>query len=187
MTTEDFTKRMTNIPFAWSSVGKAAIILLVCGGVALVVGLLYASGAADSSAQDIQPVSFSHKFHAGQLEISCLFCHRYAHVSSVAGVPSMQLCMGCHQNLGEETPETKKLLGYWENGTPIQWIRLQRLPDFVYFTHEMHLHHGVDCVHCHGRVEEMPHTPRASSFEMGWCLSCHRQQGGSLDCLTCHK
>jgi hypothetical protein len=51
----------------------------------------------------------------------------------------------------------------------------------------MHLHHGVECAQCHGRVEEMPHTPRASSFEMGWCLSCHRQQGGSLDCLTCHK
>ena len=177
---------MAATAFAWKSVGKAAIILFACGGVALVVGLLYASGAADSSAQDIQPVSFSHKLHAGQLEVSCLFCHRYAQVSPVAGVPSMQLCMGCHQNFKEETPETQKLLAYWENETPIQWVRLQRLPDFVYFTHEMHLHHGMECVQCHGRVEEMSYTPRAATFEMGWCLSCHRREGGSLDCLTCH-
>jgi hypothetical protein len=21
---------------------------------------------------------------------------------------------------------------------------------------------------------------------MGWCLGCHREQGASVDCLTCH-
>lgn len=178
---------MTSTSFAWRSAVKAAFIVLAVGGVALVVGLLYAKGASDSSSQDIQPVSFSHKLHAGQLKISCLFCHRSADVSPVAGVPSLSLCMGCHQNLKEESSEMKKLLGHWESQTPIQWVRLQRLPDFVYFTHEMHLHHGMECIHCHGRVEDMPHTPRAATFEMGWCLSCHRREGGSLDCLTCHQ
>lgn len=178
---------MKGTPLAWRSVGKAVFIVLAVGGGALVVGFLYASGSADSLEQDVQPVAFSHRLHAGQLEVSCLYCHRYAPVSPVAGVPSVQLCMGCHQNFKEQTSETKKLLAYWENETPIQWVRLQRLPDFVYFTHEMHLHHGMECIHCHGRVEDMPHTPRAATFEMGWCLSCHRREGGSLDCLTCHQ
>ena len=166
---------------------KAALVVVGCGGVALTIGLLYAEGSKDLSTQDIQPVAFSHALHAGRLEVSCQFCHRGAEISPVAGVPSMHLCMSCHRNLSTQTGETKKLLKSWNEQVSIQWTRLQRLPDFVYFTHEMHLFRGVQCVECHGRVEMMSSTPRAASFEMGWCLSCHRQRGASRDCLTCHR
>ena len=26
----------------------------------------------------------------------------------------------------------------------------------------------------------------AQKLEMGWCIKCHRQNGASQDCLTCH-
>jgi predicted CXXCH cytochrome family protein len=37
-----------------------------------------------------QPVAFSHRSHAGQNQIPCLYCHVNARRSSVAGIPSVQ-------------------------------------------------------------------------------------------------
>ncbi|HEY7531682.1 MAG TPA: cytochrome c3 family protein [Nitrospiraceae bacterium] len=173
---------------AWDrSTVRATLILLLTGFMAASVGLLYSTGSSDSTEQDLQPVAFSHVQHAGELKVDCLYCHRSASTSPVSSIPSMQLCMGCHRNLANETTETRKLSAYWEQQKPIPWVRLQRLPDFVYFTHEMHLKTGLQCINCHGNVERMPYTPRAASYEMGWCLSCHQQRGASRDCWTCHK
>lgn len=166
---------------------SASVVLLLTGLGAVGVGVLYSAGSSDSGVQDRQPVAFSHARHAGELKVDCLYCHRSAAASAVASVPSMQLCMSCHRNLANETSETRKFLSYWENREPIPWVRLHRLPDFVYFTHEMHLQQGLQCVSCHGNVDRMPYTPRAASYEMGWCLSCHQARGASQDCLTCHK
>lgn len=165
----------------------ATAFLIGTGMLAGAIGLLYSKGSADLAGADTQPVRFSHELHAGRLQIDCLYCHRVAEQSSAAGIPSMRLCMGCHQNLGAETTETRVLLEHWKKQTPVSWIRLQRLPDFVYFTHERHLSHGLQCVTCHGIVDAMPYTPRAATYEMGWCLSCHQQRGASRDCWTCHK
>ena len=169
------------------STTRGIIVLALTALAAAGVGLLYSTGSSDSMSQDIQPVAFSHARHAGDLQVHCLYCHRAATASATAGVPSMHLCLTCHQNLAKEQAETLKLLAYWENQEPIEWNRLQRLPDFVYFTHEMHLRSGLDCVNCHGHVEQTASTPRAPSFEMGWCVSCHTTRGASRDCWTCHK
>jgi hypothetical protein len=167
----------------WQGLG----ILSLAGICAMVVGLLYSKGSADSPAQDRQPIPFSHAFHAGQLNLDCLYCHRAAHQSPTAGIPSLHLCMGCHQNLDANQQGIQTLFDHWKLQQPVAWVRLQRLPDFVYFTHERHLAHGLECSTCHGEVQRMTTTPRASTFEMGWCLSCHQQRGASRDCVTCHK
>lgn len=163
-----------------------ALLAVATIAVALVVGFLYSQTSADLRGQDRQPIAFSHQVHAGQLQINCLFCHRHPAQSSVASVPSVSLCMMCHRGLKEKSAETEKLLVYWNNKRPIPWIRLQRLPDFVRFTHEMHLNAGFKCVECHGEVARMPQTPRAATYEMGWCLRCHERHRASKDCFTCH-
>jgi len=166
---------------------QSAVILLLTGLVAAGIGFLYSKGSADLADQDRQPIAFSHEFHAGKLAIDCLYCHRFAHQSPTAGIPTMNICMGCHRNIDADSDGHKTLLDHWERQQPVSWVRLQRLPDFVYFTHERHLAHGVQCVDCHGRVDATPYTPRAATYEMGWCLACHQQRGASRDCLTCHK
>lgn len=163
------------------------ILALVSGGVALGLGALYAIGSADLAVQDRQPIPFSHRLHAGTLQVDCRYCHRYAGQSPVAGVPSMALCQTCHQALEAHSSGAAALQAYWNQQEPIPWVRLQRLPDHVYFTHEMHLLAGLSCQSCHGDVERMSGTPRAPTYEMGWCLTCHQQQGASLDCWVCHK
>lgn len=133
-----------------------------------------------------QPVTFSHKVHAGDFKIHCLYCHTYARRSPVAGVPSMQLCMGCHNNVRSDHPEIEKLKAYWERKEPIAWTRVYSTPDFVHFNHKRHVRAGIECQTCHGPVETMEEVRRVSSLEMGWCIECHEQRSASIDCATCH-
>jgi hypothetical protein len=134
-----------------------------------------------------QPILFSHKLHAGEKEIPCQYCHVYAGRSPVAGVPSVQTCMGCHSLVAVRQPEVRKLAAYWQERQPVPWAQVHRLPDFVYFSHKRHVRAGVRCQECHGPVEGMEEVVRVSSLEMGWCLNCHNQRGASVDCATCHK
>jgi hypothetical protein len=46
--------------------------------------------------EPVQPIEFSHRLHAGKLEISCLYCHFAAATSRHAGIPPASLCMNCH-------------------------------------------------------------------------------------------
>src|SRR5262245_53617117 len=44
----------------------------------------------------VQPIPFSHKHHAGLYQVDCQYCHTGTNRSAVAGVPSDEVCMGCH-------------------------------------------------------------------------------------------
>ena len=130
-----------------------------------------------------QPIAFSHKVHAGDNEIPCMYCHTQARRSISAGVPSVSKCMGCHNEVATERPQIRKLINYWDNKEPIPWIKVHDLPDFVHFTHKRHVLADIECQTCHGPVETMDRirvTSRAldGSFqldrpwEMGLCLNC---------------
>jgi hypothetical protein len=65
-------------------------------------------------------------------------------------------------------------------------------PDFVYFSHRPHVAAGLNCEQCHGDVSQMAEAEYQGDQNMGWCLSCHRQQAPEkqvklTDCATCHK
>ncbi|MFQ5695093.1 MAG: cytochrome c3 family protein [Terriglobia bacterium] len=134
-----------------------------------------------------QPIAFSHRLHAGERQVPCQYCHAYARRSTVAGVPSVQACMGCHQVIAVRKAEVRKLADYWKQREPIPWLKIHNLPDFVYFSHKRHVRAGVQCQECHGPVETMEVVTQQASLEMGWCLTCHQQRGAPIDCATCHK
>lgn len=46
-----------------------------------------------------QPIEFSHRLHAGELAIDCLYCHYGARESRTAGIPAASICMGCHKHV----------------------------------------------------------------------------------------
>ena len=134
-----------------------------------------------------QPIAFSHKLHAGDSRIQCLYCHFGARTSRHAGIPPVNVCMNCHGMLTKQSVDIEKLKELVERRQPAQWIKVHNLPDFVYFTHEMHMKGGLQCADCHGQVDRIRETPRAATYEMGWCLACHRERRASVDCWTCHK
>lgn len=134
-----------------------------------------------------QPIAFSHKTHAGDYQISCLYCHANARRSTVAGIPSVQFCMGCHKITAADKPEIQKLKGYWDRQEPIAWIKIFGQPDFVHFSHVAHVRANVTCSTCHGEVQTMDRVQKAVDLTMTRCLTCHRDRHASIDCVTCHK
>ena len=136
-----------------------------------------------------QPINFSHKIHAGEYEIPCMYCHIQARRSISAGVPSVNKCVNCHKSIATERPQIRRLMEYWQNREPIPWIKVHDLPDFVYFPHKRHVAAGVECQTCHGQVETMQVIRREAPLKMGWCMECHKKNEveNGLDCWTCHK
>lgn len=47
--------------------------------------------------EPVQPIAFSHRLHAGELAIQCLYCHSGAERSRYAGIPAASTCMNCHR------------------------------------------------------------------------------------------
>ncbi len=134
-----------------------------------------------------QPVPFSHRIHAGVNAIGCEMCHAYAEHSPVAGIPSMARCYGCHKFVGRDKAEVQLVVKTYQDGKVLEWNRVYRVPDHVFFTHERHVAAGLRCQTCHGEVEKMDVVRQVSPLTMGWCVDCHRQRGAPTDCVTCHK
>ena len=167
---------------------KKLILLVITGVIAFGIGYgineLYFAGK-----DPVQPINFSHRIHAGDNKIPCLYCHVFAERSRVSGVPNVQRCMGCHKIIKTDSPEIQKVAGYWDRQEPIPWVKVHNLPDHVYFPHKRHVRAGVQCQNCHGDIAAMDRVERVSSLKMGWCLSCHTQREvkNGRDCWTCHK
>lgn len=165
--------------------GVVVVALLVLGAVAVL-----RATQAQAAQTVLTPIAFSHKtmVSAG---VNCVFCHSGAMKSPVAGLPSVQKCMGCHAVISPSSPEIMKLAAYWQRGEPIPWERVNSLPRFVYFSHEVHVTAGgINCERCHGDVGQMALDQPVVEMSMGWCLDCHKQQPNAaqlIDCIVCHK
>jgi hypothetical protein len=94
--------------------------------------------------------------------------------------------MGCHQIAGAQRPEVQKLQAIWKEGKPIEWVRVHKLAGFVYFPHQRHVQRGLACQECHGPVQMMAEVAQMAPLTMGWCVQCHAERKGPLDCVTCH-
>jgi mono/diheme cytochrome c family protein/cytochrome c553 len=126
--------------------------------------------------QPTQPIAFSHKIHAGQYEIDCNYCHTGVNISKSANIPSVNICMNCHNAIETDKPEIQKILSAYEENRPIEWVRVHNLPDLAYFNHKQHVAvGGLDCATCHGPIEEMDVVYQYSELTMGWCINCHRE------------
>jgi hypothetical protein len=127
-----------------------------------------------------QIVAFSHKHHVGDVGLDCRYCHAAVEKSAFAGIPPTETCMTCHSQLFDDAPMLAPVRESWRKRTPLEWRRINELPDFVYFNHSIHVNKGVGCVSCHGRIDQMPLTSRVAPLTMQWCLDCHRDPERNL-------
>ena len=196
----------------WKAVVENQFIMFL-----LVIGFLLSSAyftygylmqiGIDQGYAPIQPIHYSHKIHAGANQIECKYCHSSARVSKHSGIPSLNVCMNCHEYIGEYNGEEDLVNGYskdfytneikklysavgWDeenqvytgNTQPVKWIRIHNLPDFVYFNHAQHAQVAqIECQTCHGPVEEMEIMYQYSPLTMGWCIDCHRESNVDKD------
>jgi hypothetical protein len=88
--------------------------------------------------------------------------------------------MTCHSQLWTNAEMLAPVRESLAENRPIDWHRVARVPDYVYFRHDIHIAKGIACVECHGRIDRMPLTYRAKAFEMKFCLDCHREPAPHL-------
>jgi len=187
-----FYKNRTYIAFA-------AVVLFLVGGYLTTKGAI--GLGRNKGYQPVQPIFYSHKVHAGINQINCLYCHGGAQDSKHASIPSVNVCMNCHQAINEYkgeklyteegvevngTEQIKKLYEYaaftpgkpWDasKAKPIEWTKIHNLPDHVYFNHSQHIKAGkVQCQTCHGEITKMDEVKQFADLSMGWCINCHRE------------
>ncbi len=169
------------------SAGFIFLVIFVVSAIAFktVIDGLYSIGVQQGY-QPKQPIAFSHKLHAGAYEINCKYCHTGAMKGKQANIPSPNICMNCHSQIKQESPEIQKIYAaigydvktasYSGKQKPIEWVRIHNLPDLAYFNHSQHVNvGGIECQTCHGPIEEMEQVKQYSLLTMGWCIDCHRK------------
>lgn len=161
--------------FQHSTVRNAIIVLFLLFGAKATFDGLYGIGVHQGYAPT-QPIPFSHKLHAGEMEINCAYCHTGVYKGKQAGIPSASICMNCHNTIKQGSPNIQKIYAAIENDQPIEWVRVHNLPDLAYFNHSQHTAvAGLDCENCHGEIPEMEVVQQRHSLTMGWCIDCHRE------------
>lgn len=154
-------------------IGAGVIGLLLIGGGG-VVGYLLSPKVTNTGYTPTQPVAYSHKLHAGNMGMDCLYCHSTVDKAAYAAIPATEVCMNCHERVKPQSPEIIKVRESYATGKPIPWVKIHRLPDYVFFNHKAHVTNGVSCVSCHGRIDQMTEVKQVKELTMAWCLECHR-------------
>ncbi len=191
---KDLTKadnEVVNSPYSLASLTKSPgfifLVIFVVAAISFktVIDGLYSIGVQQNY-QPKQPIAFSHKLHAGAYEINCVYCHTGAMKGRQANIPSPNICMNCHSQIKQESPEIQKIYAaigydvktasYTGKQKPIEWVRIHNLPDLAYFNHSQHANvGGIICQTCHGPIEEMEQVKQYSLLTMGWCIDCHKK------------
>lgn len=151
-----------------------SVIITVLGGAAALRGAIFRWPGDQRGYAPVQPINFSHKVHAGDNQIPCLYCHSAAEKSRVAGIPAASTCMNCHQQIRKDTPEIQQIARAVAENRPIEWIKVHNLPHHVVFNHSRHVAAGIQCRSCHGPVETMERVEQTDTLSMGNCVGCHR-------------
>jgi hypothetical protein len=179
----------------WVNKFMALMGILIISGVAVYATPLFLGATSpvtlNEGYQPVQPVPFSHALHAGELKMDCRYCHVSVDKWAHSTVPATKTCINCHSPktpegapvlsaVHSESAKLKPIHDSWRTGESVNWVRIHRLPDFVFFNHSAHVNRGVSCVSCHGRVDKMDVVYQAKDQSMAWCIDCHKNPAPNL-------
>ena len=135
----------------------------------------------------VQPLPYSHKQHLA-LGLECKTCHSMPEPGNAATLPPTATCMTCHVRVKTDSPFIQELAASHAAQKPIEWKRVYRLPDFVSFSHKVHVsgREPATCDVCHGAVRDMDVMQRVKDISMAACLECHQEKRAPARCDSCH-
>lgn len=173
-----------------SSLITAGPAQMVAGAFAVcfVLGSLFflALGAGNTVRQ---PIAFNHAKHVAN-GMACTDCHPGAQNQAHATLPTVDVCLSCHESSLTQNPDEAKIRSVGAAGGELRWAQLTRVPAHVYFSHRRHVQvGGLDCATCHGAMEKAT-VPPSHPFRpptMDACLGCHKSRGVRTDCNDCHR
>ncbi len=123
--------------------------------------------------EDKAAARFSHKTHA-PLRMACTKCHAVEGKGALMGFPGEAQCKVCHTTMAAA-----------QSSFPTK--RIYRLPDFVFFSHKVHLDAKAECARCHGDVAASHTVKLDIPPKMKMCVDCHRETKASIECFVCHE
>jgi hypothetical protein len=134
-----------------------------------------------------QPIPFNHKLHVSK-GVECKNCHAIKDPGYQAGYPREAVCMGCHAIVKPDSPAIKKLAEHAKSKTAVAWVKVYKVPDYVWFSHASHVTEaGVTCDTCHGNVAEREVMFKEKPTNMHSCMQCHAKNKAPNGCDFCHN
>lgn len=168
--------------------------LIVVATLIVVAVVIIAAAAAGRGVRVTQPIAFNHKVHIDSAGLACVDCHQGAAQEDYAGLPSKDVCIGCHDIEDEEEVAKHEVLAalakYHEAGEEVPWQRLEVVPEHVFFPHFRHVTEaGLDCTECHRNMGDFERPPQRQRLVMSMtlCVRCHEDRGAGADCILCHR
>ncbi len=132
-----------------------------------------------------QPIPYSHKKHVA-MGLECKGCHTMPGKGEAATFPAESVCMQCHESVKKDSPAIQKLVEYVKKKEPVPWVRIYKLPEYVWFSHKEHTK-STACSRCHGDVGAREVLVKEKPIDMNSCMSCHDEHKASTECNFCHN
>lgn len=168
---------LSTMPYAAAGFG----LFFVLGG-ATFVGLQHAATLK-------QPIAFNHAKHVSN-GLACTDCHTGVETQAKATLPSVEVCIGCHQAALTASAEEERIRTAAAAGQELNWVQLTQTPAHVFFSHRRHVAVAhLPCTECHGPMEQATKPPERPFrvFKMAACIGCHQQHRVNADCNDCHR
>jgi hypothetical protein len=163
----------------------AALMLALLASLAVRAQAPQPSGSSPRA--PVQPLPYSHKQHIA-LGLTCRLCHVNPDAGKLMTYPPTSTCMSCHGSVAADRPSIQQLAGYATKGAPVPWVRVYKVPDYVYWEHGPHLAAAVTCEECHGPVAERDVIAQETNVvTMLGCRTCHDKRQVFTDCAACHE
>ena len=164
--------------------------------IALIVLLTAAGGYAAGRAvfrpveRVAQPIAFNHQVHVEENGMECSDCHQFYLEGKHSGLPTLTVCLDCHEEAMTDNPEEQKIRDLAAAGQDDVFRKLFKLPDHAFYSHRRHVGiAGIECETCHGEVALTTEPPEKAEIliTMDFCMDCHKLTGVSEDCTRCHR
>jgi len=136
-----------------------------------------------------QPIAFNHSKHI-ENGMQCSDCHQGVESQAHATIPTLEMCLDCHEEALAKGAEEEKIRNFAAEGKQLDWNPVTRIPTHAYFSHRRHVRLAeLECATCHGPMEKATVPPRRPFrlLDMEACIECHEQSGANTDCNDCHR
>lgn len=136
-----------------------------------------------------QAIAFNHAKHM-ENGLNCSDCHSGVQTQAKAMLPTLDVCLGCHQTALSSSPEEEKVRSIAASGQELNWVQVTAVPPHVFFSHRRHVTVAhLSCAECHGPMEKATRPPQRPFrvLTMNACLDCHQKNKVNADCNDCHR
>ena len=129
---------------------------------------------------------FSHRQHVQVEELECVICHEDAFTDDAPGMPYLDTCLLCHEELDETEPEERRVETLFDADEEYVAALYSELAGELVFSHALHVQADLECSACHRGIDANERLGPGIGVDMAACIDCHATRGIPRGCADCH-